>query len=54
MAKEKITAPAFDDIVFEHRNKEYGAYTLRKRYNRNVLIALLIGVVIIGTAVITP
>ncbi len=54
MAKEKITAPAFDDIVFEHRNKEYGAYTLRKKYNRNVIIALFIGVVIIGTAVITP
>jgi periplasmic protein TonB len=54
MAKEKITAPAFDDIVFEHRNKEYGAYTLRKKYNRNVIIALAIGIVILGTAVITP
>jgi len=29
MAKEKLRAPAFDDIVFEFRNKEYGAYTLR-------------------------
>ena len=54
MAKEKIKAPAFDDIVFEHRNKEYGAYTLRKKYNRNVIIALLIGVLIMGTAIITP
>ena len=35
MAKEKIKAPAFDDIVFEERNKEYGAYKLRKKYNRN-------------------
>ena len=35
MAKEKINAPAFDDIVFEDRNKEYGAYKLRKKYNRN-------------------
>jgi protein TonB len=24
----------FDDLVFEHRNKEYGAYQLRKKYNR--------------------
>ncbi len=54
MAKEKIRVPAFDDIVFEIRNKEYGAYKLRKKYNRNVLIAMLIGVIIIATAVITP
>jgi len=54
MAKEKMKAPAFDDIVFEYRNKEYGAYRLRKKYNRNVIIALLIGVIILGTAVITP
>ena len=54
MAKDNFKAPAFDDIVFERRNKEYGAYTLRKKYNRNVLIALLIGTAVIATAVITP
>lgn len=54
MVKEKVNAPAFDDIVFEERNKEYGAYKLRKRYNRTVAIALLIGILILGTAVITP
>jgi periplasmic protein TonB len=54
MVKEKINAPAFDDIVFEDRNKEYGAYRLRKRYNRNVTIALFIGILILATAVITP
>jgi protein TonB len=54
MAKQKIIAPAFDDIVFEDRNKEYGAYRLRKKYSRNVIIALLIGIIILGTAVITP
>jgi len=54
MATEKINAPAFDDIVFESRNKEYGAYRLRKRYNRNVLISLLIGTIILSTAIITP
>jgi protein TonB len=54
MVKEKINAPAFDDIVFEDRNKEYGAYRLRKRYNRNVTLALLIGILILATAVITP
>lgn len=54
MAKEKIKAPAFDDIVFEKRNKEYGAYTLRKKYKSNVVISLIIGVAIICTVVITP
>jgi periplasmic protein TonB len=54
MAKEKVNAPDFDDIVFEERNKEYGAYRLRKKYNRNVLIGMLIGIIIIATAIITP
>ena len=54
MAQEKMKSPAFDDIVFEIRNKEYGAYSLRKKYNRNVLISMLIGIIIMGTAVITP
>lgn len=54
MANEKIYAPAFDDIVFMTRNKEYGAYKLRKKYNRNLLIGLLIGLIIITTAIVTP
>ena len=54
MAKEKIRVPAFDEIVFEERNKEYGAYKLRKKYSRTVLIALVIGIIILCTAVITP
>lgn len=29
--KEKMV-PGLDDIIFENRNKEYGAYDLRKRY----------------------
>jgi protein TonB len=54
MAKDKMNAPAFDEIVFETRNKEYGAYKLRKRYNRTMIVAMLIGILIIATAVITP
>ena len=54
MATEENKTPAFDDIVFESRNKEYGAYRLRKRYSRNVAISVFIGIVIIATAVITP
>jgi len=54
MAKEIIKAPAFDDIVFVDRNKEYGAYTLRKRYNRTVIVAMTIGIIILATAIIAP
>lgn len=46
--------PAFDDIVFENRNREYGAYKLRKNYNRNVMISLMVAMLIFGTAVILP
>jgi protein TonB len=54
MAKDKFTAPAFNDIVFENRNKEYGAYAIRKKYSRTLLLAMLIGIILISTAVITP
>ncbi len=46
--------PAFDEIVFEIRNKAYGAYVLRKNYSRNVIISLFFGTTIMATAVIVP
>jgi protein TonB len=54
MATELKGIPNFDEIVFRTRNKEYGAYVLRKRYNRNLIIALLIGVIIIAISVLAP
>jgi protein TonB len=54
MAKDTIKAPGFDEIVFENRNKEYGAYRLRKKYSRNLLIGMIIGIIILGTAIIAP
>lgn len=54
MAKDTFKAPAFDDIVFAHRNKEYGAYKLRKKYKPTLILALLVGILIIGTLVIAP
>jgi protein TonB len=44
----------FDDIVFEYRNKEYGAYPIRKKYDITIIISILIGSFIIGSAVIYP
>jgi periplasmic protein TonB len=32
----------FDDVVFEERNKNYGAYFLRRSYNKNVARALFL------------
>jgi len=44
--KTEMTRPTWEDVVFESRNKEYGAYILRKSYNENIskasLMALLI------------
>ncbi len=36
----KIKNADFLDILFEGRNKEYGAYELRKTYNRRITIAI--------------
>lgn len=46
--------PEFIDIVFNNRNKEYGAYYLRKLYKKSMTIALIIGTTIILTAVGVP
>ena len=54
MAKDLMRVPNFDDIVFEIRNKEYGAYVLRKKYNHTLIVALMIGILIIGIAIIIP
>ena len=55
MDANKILNSDFLDILFEGRNKEYGAYELRRSYNRRMWRALLIVALImagIGTAVI--
>jgi protein TonB len=38
----------WDELVFEHRNKEYGAYVIRKSYNNKVLLGLGVSVVILA------
>lgn len=47
------TPSTLDDIVFEHRNKEYGAYELRTRYTTNINRALFIGVACFGLLLLT-
>jgi periplasmic protein TonB len=50
----KTNVESFDDIVFENRNQEYGAYELRKRYPKRGTIALIIALLIVSTAVGVP
>lgn len=43
-----------DEIVFEYRNKNYGAYILRKLYNKHVTISLLLAVFILCAGLAYP
>jgi protein TonB len=43
-----------DDIVFEHRNKAYGAYTLRKTYGEHIKKAIGVGGSIFLLSVSSP
>jgi len=42
MEANKIMSSDILDILFEGRNKEYGAYELRKTYNRRMIRSLLV------------
>ena len=42
MEANKILSADILDLIFEDRNKDYGAYNLRKTYNRRILKALII------------
>ena len=42
MEANKILQSDLLDLIFEGRNKEYGAYQLRKTYNKRITMALLI------------
>lgn len=56
MEAKQILKSDLLDILFEGRNKEYGAYDLRKTYNKRITTALigtiaLILIVLIGSAI---
>ena len=42
MKRKNEEVPGFDEIVFENRNKEYGAYDLRKRYVATTSLSILV------------
>lgn len=41
MLPEKIMQSNLLDIIFENRNKEYGAYALRSNYNKRLILSMI-------------
>jgi protein TonB len=54
MGKDTDNVPAFDDLVFEKRNREYGAYQLRKRYNGVLSTGIILATIIFSGIIIIP
>lgn len=55
MTKQQVYAAPMDaEIVFERRNKTYGAYILRKYYNKHMNRALLLAVAILLAGLAYP
>ncbi|MFM9948444.1 MAG: energy transducer TonB [Saprospiraceae bacterium] len=54
MDPQKVLQVPLDDIVFEGRNQAYGAYFLRKIYNRHLFRALLIAGLFSVVAIAAP
>lgn len=44
----------FDDLLFKTRNREYGAYQLRKKYNSVVIAGIIIASSVVSLSVILP
>src|SRR5437868_9174448 len=47
MNSNSILASNLLDIIFENRNKDYGAYVLRKNYNKRLLKSLTIALALV-------
>lgn len=53
-AQDETVDQPWDDIVFENRNKEYGAYVLRKGYSLNVMVGLGITILVVMFLIFYP
>ena len=54
MAEEQLKYADFEELVFENRNKAYGAYDLRRSYRGLLTKAFLIGVLFFSSMVLLP
>jgi protein TonB len=48
METKALVVRTWDDLVFSSRNREYGAYSIRKAYSRNLLMGLGISTALIA------
>ncbi len=53
-ALASVNNTSLAEIIFNNRNKDYGAYDLRNTYKRNLSIALLITILIFTISVTSP
>ncbi|MGZ5244315.1 MAG: energy transducer TonB [Bacteroidia bacterium] len=53
-APNEIDKRSFTDILFENRNKKYGAYLLRRYYYRHVFIGLAFSISILVIGLLLP
>ena len=54
MAEEQLKYADFEELVFENRNKAYGAYDLRRSYRGLLTKAFLIGVLFFSGMILLP
>ncbi|MCU0466999.1 MAG: TonB family protein [Arcicella sp.] len=54
MENQSENLQTLEDIIFQNRNKTYGAYVLRNDYRNVIKKALIIGISIFGLGIITP
>jgi hypothetical protein len=54
MKTKKQRIESLEELVYKTRNKDYGAFALRKKYQKYTLISLLMGIFIIGSVVAYP
>ncbi|REG90801.1 energy transducer TonB [Flavobacterium aquicola] len=54
MSKLNLYETSWTDIVFENRNKEYGAYHLRQENTKTTIFALFMGVSLLTAALCVP
>lgn len=53
-AWDDVTMPGRNDLVFEGRNRAYGAFVLRREHDRRFLLAFTAAIALLGSAVLVP
>ncbi|GAB3823071.1 energy transducer TonB [Pontibacter rugosus] len=54
MDASKLAKASLDDIVFEGRNRAYGAFLLRKLYNKHITVAAIVAILLFALFLSIP